>query len=121
MMSQLIIADDSAVIRKVGKRILSDMGFCVRDASGPGEALQLCKIQLPETLIVDESMEGALELIAAVRELRGGEAVRIVFCILEADLKRIMQGKRAGADEYFLKPFNRASLQRVFAGCAEAA
>jgi two-component system chemotaxis response regulator CheY len=120
-MQRLMIADSSDIVRKVGKRILSELGFLVAEAGGSREALMRCQAELPNFLIVDAGLEGALELIAGVRAIPEGKNVRIFYCVIEADLKRMMAGKRAGADDFLLKPFDRKILTSVFSGFAEAA
>lgn len=120
-MRRLMIADDSDVVRKVGMRILSGMGFLVSDAANGLEALSRCEAELPDILIVDAGMDGALDLIANIRRLPNGKSVRIYYCVIEADLKKMMMGKRAGADDFLLKPFDRKILENVFSGLALAA
>ena len=114
-MRRLMIADTS------DKRILSELGFLVAEASGDREAMTRCEAELPDVLIVDANLEGALELISAVRALPGSEKVRIYYCVIEADLKKMMAGKRAGADDFLLKPFDRKILTSVFANMPAAA
>jgi len=120
-MQRLLIADDSSVIRKVGKRILNGLGFLVAEAGSADEASRLCDFRLPDVLVVDSSLEGALDLIAGVRARERGADVRIYFCLVKADLKHMMVGKRAGADDFLLKPFDRASLEQAFGHLAAAA
>ncbi len=120
-MQRLMIADDSDVVRKVGKRILSGMGFLVSEASNGLEALSNCHAELPNIIIVDAGLNGALELIANIRLMEKGKSVRIYYCVVEADLKKMMAGKRAGADDFLLKPFDRKILTNVFASLAIAA
>lgn len=120
-MQRLMIADDSAVIRKVGKRILAGLDFMVAEAASADEALKMCQAQLPNVLIVDASMAGALDLIAGVRRMDADRQVRIYFCVVEADLKHLMQGKRAGADDFLMKPFDRTILTSAFGRLAAAA
>lgn len=115
-MQRLIIADNSDVVRKVGKRILSELGFAVTESASAMEALARCRTDLPELMIVDAGMEDALDLIQQVRALPNGKAVRIYYCVIEADLKKMMLGKRAGADDFLLKPFDRKILTSIFAG-----
>ena len=50
-----------------------------------------------------------------------GKSARIFYCVIEADLKKMMAGKRAGADDFLLKPFDRKILTSVFASFAAAA
>ncbi|MGW9229277.1 response regulator [Pseudorhizobium sp. NPDC055634] len=120
-MQRLMIADGSDVVRKVGKRILSELGFVVVEAASAGEAISRCQAELPAFLIVDAAMDGALDVIHAVRELPNGKTVRIFYCVIEADLKKMMLGKRAGATDFLLKPFDRKILTSVFGGLSVAA
>lgn len=113
-MQRLMIVDDSSVIRKVAKRILTGLGFLVSEADSVQQAERHCQAELPHVLIVDATMPDALDLIARVRKMRGGTSVRIHYCLVEADLKSMMQGKRAGADDFLLKPFDRRVLTATF-------
>ncbi len=120
-MKRLMIADASDVVRKVGKRILSGFDFVVLEASSSLEALVRCEADLPSILIVDSTIDGALELIGNIRNLPQGKSVRIYYCVVEADLKKMMMGKRAGADDFLLKPFDRKILTQVFGSLSIAA
>jgi two-component system, chemotaxis family, chemotaxis protein CheY len=120
-MQRLMIADSSDIVRKVGKRILSELGFVVVEAATDREAIARCHAELPNFLIVEAALEGALDVIAAVRAMPHGKSVRIFYCVIEADLKKMMVGKRAGADDFLLKPFDRKILTSVFSGLAQAA
>tara|TARA_B100000678_G_scaffold122203_1_gene102215 strand:- start:35 stop:400 length:366 start_codon:yes stop_codon:yes gene_type:complete len=121
MQQRLMIADDSAVICKVAKRILGGMSFQVVEASNTGEALMMCEAQLPAILIVDAGMPDALSLIHSVRQMEGGDKVRIYYCTIENDIKVLMVGKRAGADDFLIKPFDRQMLENAFGRFAAAA
>ncbi|WP_099865362.1 response regulator [Pararhizobium haloflavum] len=113
-MQRLMIVDDSSVIRKVAKRILSGLDFLVSEADSASQAQSHCHAQLPHILIVDATMPDALEFISTIRSMPNGESVRIYYCLVEADLKSMMQGKRAGADDFLIKPFDRKILTSVF-------
>jgi two-component system chemotaxis response regulator CheY len=116
-----MITDTSDVVRKVGKRILSELDFLVSEASNAHEAVSRCEMELPDYLIVDAGMEGALDVIAAIRAMPDGKDVKIYYCVVEADLKKLMAGKRAGATDFLLKPFDRKILTAVFGNRAVAA
>jgi two-component system chemotaxis response regulator CheY len=120
-MQRLMIADSSDVVRKVGRKILSELNFLVTEAASTLEAITRCQLDLPNILIVEAGMDGALELIAAIRALPQGKSCRIYYCVIEADLKKMMLGKRAGADDFLLKPFDRKILTSVFGNHAVAA
>lgn len=114
-MQRLMIVDDSAVIRKVARRILSDLGFITLEADSGYQAEIACREEMPDIMVVDATMPDALEFIAGVRRSPAGKAVRIYYCLVEADLKSMMQGKRAGADDFLMKPFDRRILAATFA------
>jgi two-component system chemotaxis response regulator CheY len=120
-MQKFMITDTSDVVRKVGKRILSELDFSVSEAASAGEALLSCQVDLPDYIIVDSAMEGALDLIGCIRAMENGKAVQIYYCVVEADLKKLMAGKRAGATDFLLKPFDRKILTAVFGKRAIAA
>lgn len=118
-MQRLMIVDDSSVIRKVAKRILTGLDFLVSEADSAYQAKMHCQAQLPDILIVDATLSDGLELIASVRSMQHGEKVRIYYCLVEADLKSMMQGKRAGADDFLIKPFDRRVLMATFGRLSE--
>lgn len=120
-MRRLMIADSSDIVRTVAKRILTELGFMVAEAAGADEAHAGCQAQMPDILIVDANLDGALDLISAVRRMQEGRGVRIYYCVIESDLKKMMLGKRAGADDFLLKPFDRKILSAAFAGMTAAA
>lgn len=120
-MQRLMIVDGSDIVRKVGKRILSELGFQVVEAENAREAVARCTAELPSLIIVDSTMDDALEVISTIRAMPNGKSARIFYCVIEADLKKMMAGKRAGADDFLLKPFDRKILTSVFSSYAAAA
>ncbi len=120
-MQRLVLVEKSVVIRKVAKRILTDLGYLVSEACDRQQALSFCQELTPAVLVVDAGIDGATDLIRTVRELPGGARTKIYYCLIEGKLKPMMQGKRAGADDFLLKPFDRQILTRVFAADARTA
>ncbi len=120
-MQRLILVDESVIIRKVGRRILSDLGYLVTEAEDIGAAMALCKGGLPAVLIVDSCLDGSADFIRDVRALPDGKSVKIFYCLVESKLKTMMQGKRAGADDFLLKPFDREILTKMFSDQSRSA
>ena len=120
-MKRLMIVDGSDIVRKVGRRILSGADFLVSEASNAEEALERASNEMPDVLIVDSTVEGALELIAEMRRRAGEREFRVYYSLIESDLKKMMAARRAGASDFLMKPFDRRSLMAAFDWAAQAA
>ena len=115
-MTRCMIVDDSSVIRKGAKRILTGPDMMVVEASTGAQALDMCAAQMPDIIVVD----GGLTDMTTVEFIRQAVAVpsairpRIMICLTQFDLGAIMRAKRAGAAGFVLKPFNRPQLLERF-------
>ncbi|MEM9277633.1 MAG: response regulator [Pseudomonadota bacterium] len=111
-MKIFMLVDDSPVIRKVANRILTDIGFVVVEANDGLDALEKCRGNMPDAIIVDwdlPSMTG-LEFIEEFVRLDGAEDTRIVYCTSEIMVSDMTKAKRAGCHAFMMKPFNREIL-----------
>jgi two-component system chemotaxis response regulator CheY len=122
-MKRCLFVDDSSVIRKVAKRILSGPDMIVVEAATGFEAIDLCAEDMPDFILVDSGLPdiSAEEFIRHVRALHAPTRPRIAVCLTEMDIPAIMRAKRAGAQGYLLKPFNRAQLLDNFRHLQSAA
>ena len=112
-MRHCLVVDDSSVIRKVARRILEDFDFSVSEAEHGSAALEACRRAMPDMVLLDwhlPVMDG-LEFLESLRKLDNGRHPKVVFCASEADVAQIARALRAGADEYILKPFDRAAVE----------
>lgn len=115
-MKRCMFVDDSPVIRKVARRILSSPDMVVVEASNGAEALDRCEADMPDVVVVDSVLPDmeAVELIKKIRQMDTDAPPRILVCLAEVDIRAIMRAKRAGAQGYLLKPFNRPQLLQRF-------
>jgi|EndMetStandDraft_4_1072995.scaffolds.fasta_scaffold25966_2 two-component system chemotaxis response regulator CheY len=120
-MLRLLIADESEAVRKIAATILNDLGFSVIESASALDAFSKSEASLPNVVIVDAGLTGALELIANIRNLPSGNLVQIYYSVTKADLRSLMEGKKAGATDFLLKPFDRKVLGAAFAGMAASA
>ncbi len=111
-MKQFLIVDDSAVIRKVARRILEGLALQVTEAECGEDAVALCREAMPDAILLDAAMPtmDGFEALRAVRALPGGDAPKIVLCTMENDLAQRARARHAGADDYMMKPFDRTSV-----------
>src|SRR5579862_9827469 len=104
-----LVIDNSSVIRKVARRILEDYDFEVLEAEDGERALDACRRQMPDLVIVDWKVP-ALPGVAFVRALRrapGGMKPKVVYCSTENDPEQVSHALSSGADQWLLKPFDR--------------
>lgn len=116
-MKNCLVVDDSSVIRKVARRILEDLSFEISEAEDGMKALEVCRKDMPEAILLDWNMPvmDGLEFLAQLRREPGGEKPKVVFCTTENDVGHIAKAMRAGADEYIMKPFDREIVEAKFA------
>jgi two-component system, chemotaxis family, chemotaxis protein CheY len=116
-MKTCLVVDDSRVIRKVACRILQDLAFETEEAENGAAALISCRKQMPDMILLDWNMPqmNGVEFLRALRsETRGNHPV-VVLCTTENDVVHITEALTAGADDYVIKPFDRAILEAKLA------
>lgn len=112
-MKIFMLVDDSPVIRKVANRILTDMGFVVVEAADGFEALEKCRYNMPDAILIDWDMPNmsGIEFLGEFADIEGAKNTRIVYCTSEIMVSDMTKAKRAGANAFMMKPFNRKILQ----------
>ncbi|MGP0092186.1 MAG: response regulator [Xanthobacteraceae bacterium] len=115
-MKTCLVVDDSSVIRKVARRILEGLDFRIVEAEDGEQALDACKQQLPEAVLLDWNMPkmDGYEFLRALRRLPGGDGPKVVFCTTENDVAHIARALHAGANEYIMKPFDKEIVEAKF-------
>ena len=70
--------------------------------------------QMPDYIIVDTGMSdfNAEDLIRKLRKMDRNSKTKIIACMTQVDLVAMTRAKRAGADDFMLKPFDRKSTAR---------
>ena len=122
-MKRCLFVDDSAVIRKVAKRILGGSDLQVMEAATGFDAISICAGDMPDIIVVDGALPDmtTVEFIRRVRGINTPVKPQIAVCLTEVDIAAIMRAKRAGAQGYILKPFNRPQLLDRFRHLQNAA
>lgn len=113
-MLHLLIADKGKPDCDAASGLFSELGFAVTICASALDAMARCDASLPDLVIVDSALDGALELIGAIRLMDGRRPVRILYGVAEADLRKLMAAKRAGADDFLLKPYEIKVLHALF-------
>ncbi len=115
-MKSCLVVDDSSVVRKVARRILEEMDYVIDEAEDGQEAIDKCRVEMPDVILLDWQMpvKSGLEFLKELRAYNGGDKPRVVYCTSENDIGHIAMALKAGANEYIMKPFDRDILEGKF-------
>ena len=117
-MKHCLIVDDSSSIRKVARRILEDADFRTSEAETRAEALEMCRNEMPDCVVVDWQMPDgdAMKFLTKLRALPGGTQPTVFYLTSENDHDAMSRARmRSGADVHMMKPFDRESFLQPFA------
>ncbi|MGO9743977.1 MAG: response regulator [Roseiarcus sp.] len=115
-MKEVLVVDDSPVVRKIARRILEGMKYHATEAADGRQALSACSFQMPDAIFVDANMPvlDGFEFLRALRRMPGGDRPKIVYCTIDYDVAQIARAMHAGADDFMLKPFDREAMEAKF-------
>ncbi len=96
------------VVRKVATRIIKDLRFDVVEAGDGAEALEICRKQMPEAVLLDWNMPvmNGLDFLRALRRGRGRQKAGCHVLLDRNDAEHVGEALRSGADEFIMKPFD---------------
>ncbi|GAA0251746.1 SpoIIE family protein phosphatase [Saccharothrix mutabilis subsp. mutabilis] len=108
----VLVADDNADMREYLTRLLSGAGYEVRAVDDGVRALEAIRAQHPDLVVSDVMMPrlDGLSLVSALRTDPRTAAVPVLLLSARAGQEASIEGLRAGADDYLVKPFAAAEL-----------
>lgn len=118
---RILIVDDYATMLRILRNLLKQLGFeNVHDASDGQEALRCFGQNKYDLVISDWNMEPmtGFELLKAVRSNPDTASTKFIMITAESATDNVIAAKRAGVDNYIIKPFTtevlRGKLEAVF-------
>lgn len=108
-----LVVDDSRSMRAILAKQLKELGFTVAEAQNGQEALaQLHADGATDLVLLDWNMPGmdGAEVLAIIRSEPNYRNVRVMMVTTESEMSQVAVALEAGANEYLMKPFDRASL-----------
>jgi two-component system chemotaxis response regulator CheY len=114
---RILLVDDSSTMRKIQRRVLTEMSpeYDIVEAGNGKEALEklkefnfqfglvLCDINMPDL--------NGMETLKAIRSMPETLKLPIIMCTSVAEKGQVMEAIKAGATNYLVKPFQPEDLK----------
>jgi two-component system chemotaxis response regulator CheY len=125
--TKFLVVDDFATMRKIIKKVLSELGYTkIEEADDGKTALPLIQQAHDQGapygfVISDWNMPGmqGIDLLKACKADPRFKTLPFMLVTAESEQKHILEAAKAGVSDYVVKPFNSATLkakmERVFA------
>jgi len=111
--NKILIVDDQPEVRELVEITLRSKNFQILQAMNGENAINIARKEKPDLIIMDIMMPGKIDGIEATRILKNDpETKEILIIILTAKGQAgdVEKGYKAGADDYFIKPFSPLDL-----------
>ena len=112
-MKKILIVDDNLEIRELINITLREDDYQILEAKTGQEAIEIAKAESPDLIIMDVMMPGETDGLEATRILKNDPVTKdckIVVLSAKGQKIDIEKGSEAGADYYFVKPFEPIDL-----------
>ncbi|MEW5762328.1 MAG: diguanylate cyclase [Bacillota bacterium] len=109
---QVLVVDDSAVVRAMVRKSLEAHGMAVIEAENAARAREILAAQQPDLIILDVVLPDASGLDLC-REFRADARFRwipVIILTAQGEAEARVTGYRYGADDYIIKPFDPEEL-----------
>ena len=110
----VLVVDDYQTMVRIIRNLLKQLGFeDVDDASDGSEALSKMRERRYGLIISDWNMQPmtGYELLKQVRSDRDLHATPFIMVTAESKTENVIAAKRAGVNNYIVKPFNAQTLK----------
>ncbi len=108
-MSKLLVVDDELKIREIIKKYAEFEGHTVTEASGGLEAINLCKSNNFDIIILDIMMPD-LDGFSVCREIKKNSSTPVIMLSARGEEYDKIHGFEVGIDDYVVKPFSPKEL-----------
>lgn len=113
-MRKLLIADDEDGIRRLVRLTLESESYEILEASDGEETITLAREHKPELILLDVMMprRSGFEVCRALKGDPATSQITIFMLTARAQESDQREGRAAGCDGYFMKPFSPVALMR---------
>ena len=119
-MLNILVVDDSLVIRKKIKTFIVELGHNVINEAKDGlQAVELCKELKPDLITMDITMPelDGIESLKLIREFN--KDVKVIMVTSHGQEDMVSQSLKVGACGYILKPISKAKLEEAIGNIYE--
>lgn len=109
-MAKILIVDDSAMSRRILRRILEDAGHDVAEAEDGMVAIEKYYLERPDIVLLDLIMKGmfGMEVLQRIRQL--DEKARVVVATADIQTSTRTISEAEGAKGFVTKPFVQSEI-----------
>lgn len=110
--AKILIADDSLTVRAVIRNDLEDEGYQVDEALDGVGAVERCRQDPPDVVLLDVEMPGldGYEVLASIKNDPDLKDIPVVFLTGRSEMDDVVAALRGGAHDYLKKPFETPEL-----------
>ena len=110
---RILVVEDTSMQRLALTHMVRKLGHECEAARDGYHGLELCEESVPDVIICDLEMPrmNGLEMCQKVRALSWNNYPYFIFLSAHRDLDHVVDGMRAGADDYLGKPVKRVQLE----------
>lgn len=121
----VLVVDDSAAIRKILVRVLSQTDLPitkVHEASDGVEALKILGSTQVKLVLSDINMPNmdGLQLLKSLRDLPNWQQLSVVMITTEGSQAKVLEAVQLGAKGYLRKPFTPEQIKEKVMACVSA-
>ena len=109
MAYDILVVDDEPGLREMVQGILAGAGYTVRLAGTCAQALQQCRVKLPDGVLLDVMLPDG-DGFALLGQLRDLADLPVLFLSARDEDADRLRGLGLGADDYITKPFAMREL-----------
>ena len=113
MPKKILIVDDQSEVRELVEVTLRLEDYQIFQAKNGDEAIKLARAEKPDLVIMDVMMPGGIDGLEATRVLKNDpetKGCQIIMLTAKGQQDDQEKGFKAGADDYFSKPFSPLEL-----------
>lgn len=119
MNKSCLVVDDSKVIRKFVRNMMTELCFDVDEAENGQDGLYCLEKKQYDLILLDWNMPimNGLEFIKKFKNDYANLNTKVIFCTTENEIEKIKSALDSGANEYIMKPFDIEILRSKLAQC----